>query len=67
MSNTTSTIVLWLFVVNLGIAFGAGLQTPNRRARWISSSPESGAHWNAEAARRTTPDGGSGRSSQQGH
>ena len=52
MSNTTSTIVLWLFVVNLGIAFGAGLYEDRIVVpRWISSSEASGAHWNAEAAR----------------
>jgi hypothetical protein len=52
MSNTTSTIVLWLFVVNLGIAFGAGLYEDRIVVpRWISWSQESGAHWNAEAAR----------------
>jgi hypothetical protein len=43
---------LWLFVINLGIAFGAGLYehrvvVPN----WITVD-ESGAHWNAEAVRR---------------
>lgn len=52
MSAATSTILLWLFVLNLGVAFGAGLYehrivVPN----WISSDG-SGAHWNAEAARR---------------
>lgn len=52
MSATTSTIVLWLFVVNLGIAFGAGLYEDRIVVpRWISASPESGTHWNAEAAR----------------
>jgi hypothetical protein len=51
--GTTSTIVLWLFVVNLGIAFGAGVYEHRIVvSRWISFSPESGAHWNAEAARR---------------
>lgn len=43
--------LLWLFVINLGIAFGAGLYehrivVPN----WISSDA-GGAHWNAAAAR----------------
>ena len=53
MSGRTSTIVLWLFVINLGIAFGAGLYEHRIVvSNWISSSPESGAHWNAEAARR---------------
>ena len=50
MSSSISTTLLWLFVINLGIAFGAGLYehrivVPN----WISSSDDSGAHWNAEA------------------
>jgi hypothetical protein len=53
MSGTTSAIILWLFVINLGIAFGAGLYehrivVPN----WLESSEESRASWNAEAARR---------------
>jgi hypothetical protein len=46
------TLLLWLFVINLGIAFGAGLYehrivTPD----WISHD-DSRPHWNAEAARR---------------
>jgi hypothetical protein len=53
MPSSISTILLWLFVVNLGIAFGAGIYehrivVPN----WISSSDDSGVHWNAEAVRR---------------
>jgi len=49
----TSTILLWLFVVNLGVAFGAGLYEHRIVvSRWISSSPESGRHWNADAVRR---------------
>ena len=52
MSGTISTTVLWLFVINLGIAFGAGLYEHRIVvSRWISSG-ESGAHWNAEAARQ---------------
>jgi hypothetical protein len=52
MSKTAPSILLWLFVINLGIAFGAGLYehrivTPN----WLSGDG-SGSHWNAEAARR---------------
>lgn len=47
-----SSLLLWLFVINLGIAFGAGLYehrivTP----RWIRHDA-SGSHWNAEAARQ---------------
>jgi hypothetical protein len=53
MSSATSAILLWLFVIDLGIAFGAGLYEHRIVVpRWISSSPEIGVHWNAEAARR---------------
>lgn len=52
MLRNASRTLLWLFVINLGIAFGAGLYehrivVPD----WISSDA-AGAHWNAEAARR---------------
>jgi hypothetical protein len=52
MSAGAATILLWLFVITLGVAFGAGLYehrivVPN----WIISS-DTGAHWNAEAVRR---------------
>ena len=51
-TKTVQTLLLWLFVINLGIAFGAGLYehrivTPN----WVSFNGVS-THWNAEAARR---------------
>ena len=47
-----STTVLWLFIINLGIAFGAGLYEHRIVvSRWVTSS-ESGNHWNAEAARQ---------------
>ena len=51
MSNGLFTWLLTLFVVNLGIAFGAGLYehrivVPD----WIEMSPD-GVHWNADAAR----------------
>jgi hypothetical protein len=53
VSGTTSAIALWLFVINLGVAFGAGLYEHRIVvARWISASPQGGAHWNAEAARQ---------------
>jgi hypothetical protein len=53
MSGTSSPLLLWLFVMNLGVAFGAGLYEHRIVvSRWISSSHESGAHWNAEAARQ---------------
>jgi hypothetical protein len=49
MSTRIRKVLLWLFVMNLGIAFGAGLYEhriviPN----WLVFS-ESGVHWNGEA------------------
>jgi hypothetical protein len=53
MPATVSTILLWLFVINLGIAFGAGLYEHRIVVpQWIGSSQASGSHWNADAARR---------------
>jgi hypothetical protein len=52
MSSTTQSILLWLFIINLGVAFGAGLFEHRIVVpRWLRSSPESGTHWNAEAVR----------------
>src|SRR4030095_7027638 len=50
--TNAATALLWLFVVNLGIAFGAGIYehrivTP----RWISRRVGS-PHWDVEVARR---------------
>jgi hypothetical protein len=45
-------IVLWLFVINLGIAFGAGLYESRIVVpQWFDTAPGSGSRWNAEAAR----------------
>ena len=47
MGSLASTILLWLFVINLGIAFGAGLYESRIVVpRWIETG-----HWNAPAAR----------------
>jgi hypothetical protein len=52
MSITTEEILLWLFVVNLGVAFGAGLYEHRIvLPHWIVTE-RSGVHWNAKAARR---------------
>ena len=52
MSASTATILLWLFIVNLGIAFGAGVYEHRIVVpRWITSNGAE-AHWNAEAVRR---------------
>jgi hypothetical protein len=46
-------LALWLFVVNLGIAFGAGIYEHRITApNWIASSTGSGRRWDAAAARR---------------
>jgi hypothetical protein len=53
MAERLSRILLWLFVINLGVAFGAGLYEGRIVfSEWLSSSPDSVLHWNAEAARR---------------
>src|SRR2546427_1331867 len=50
--SSASIVLLWLFVIDLGIAFGAGLYEHRIVVpRWILSSHEAGSHWNAEAAR----------------
>ena len=49
MSAITSEITLWLFVINLGVAFGAGLYEHRIvLPRWITS--QASGRWNAEAA-----------------
>ena len=46
-------IALWLFIINLGVAFGAGLyESRIVVSDWLTASPGSGLHWNAEAARQ---------------
>lgn len=52
MRNTIAHAVLWLFVINLGIAFGAGLyETRITVPQWLSFTPGSGFRWNPAAAR----------------
>lgn len=46
------TLILWLFVVNLGIAFGAGLYESRIMVpQWLRWSEGSGYRWDASAAR----------------
>ena len=49
MSATTSAITLWLFVINLGVAFGAGLYE-HRIVVPRRITPQAPGRWNAEAA-----------------
>jgi hypothetical protein len=52
MSDAMPSTLLWLLVINLGIAFGAGLYEHRIVvSRWFRTSLDSAAHWNAEAAR----------------
>ncbi|HEX7126600.1 MAG TPA: DUF1772 domain-containing protein [Thermodesulfobacteriota bacterium] len=45
-------LLLWLFVVNLGITFGAGLYEARIVVpEWLAGSPETGYRWDAAAAR----------------
>ncbi|NNC01733.1 DUF1772 domain-containing protein [Corallococcus exiguus] len=50
LKPSAAEILLWLFVLNLGVAFGAGLYE-HRIAlpRWLNVT---GGHWSAEAARQ---------------
>jgi hypothetical protein len=53
MAESISRILLLLFVINLGIAFGAGLyESRIVIPQWLSGSKVSGYRWNAEAARQ---------------
>ena len=48
-----ASLTLWLFVVNLGVAFGAGIYEQRIVApRWLERRPGSGGRWHADAARQ---------------
>ena len=52
MSNFAAAVALWLFVLDLGIAFGAGIYEHRIvMPRWIAFSGRSGPVWNPDAAR----------------
>ena len=52
MPGAIATTVLWLFIINLGIALGAGLYEGRIVvAEWITSSADGSMHWNPEAGR----------------
>jgi hypothetical protein len=52
-SGKLAEALLWLFVMNLGIAFGAGLYEGRIVVpQWITSSPDTGAHWHPEEVRK---------------
>jgi len=52
MAELLIRLVLWLFVIDLGIAFGAGLYESRVMVpQWLRFSAESGYHWDGAAAR----------------
>jgi len=52
MAAFIAWVILSLFVINLGIAFGAGLyESRITLPQWLSFSASSGYRWNAQAAR----------------
>jgi hypothetical protein len=54
MVQSVPEILLWLFVINLGIAFGAGLYEQRIiLPQWFSSSSEAGVRVNCAAMRST--------------
>jgi hypothetical protein len=53
MAPYVAEVLLWLFVLNLGIAFGAGLyETRIAVPLWLRFAPGSGYRWDAAAARQ---------------
>jgi len=51
MFESIRHLILWLYVINLGIAFGAGLYESRINVpRWLRFTPERGYRWNSEAA-----------------
>lgn len=53
MAFSIRRILLWFFVVNLGIALGAGLyESRIMLPLWLTYSPELGYQWDAEAVRQ---------------
>ena len=68
MAQYIPDLLLWLFVINHGIAFGAGLYEQRViLPQWFSRSSESGICVNSAAMRSLTLGEDSGRLSQRFH
>ena len=53
MSRAASVVILWLFVINLGVTFGAGIYEHRIVVpRWLKATGDAAAGWNADAARQ---------------
>jgi len=51
--STRAEVLLWLFVINLGVAFGAGLYEGRIAIPdWLTTAADGVYHWNADTARR---------------
>jgi hypothetical protein len=56
LSDTYAVWLLWPFVINLGVAFGAGLYEHRIvLPRWMGGAAGGPVRWNAEAARSDDP------------
>ena len=56
MAPHIADVLLWLFVINLGVTFGAGLYESRVAVpQWLPYSPGSGYRWDAAAAREANP------------
>jgi len=68
MQGRLGTTLLWLFVINLGIAFGAGLYEHRIVVgRWLTSAGSPVLTGVRTRRAWMTPAAGSGRSSQRSH
>ena len=56
MAYYLSEILLWLFIINVGTAFGAALYEGRIVIPQWTATTGDGFHWNADAARRSDPD-----------
>jgi Domain of unknown function (DUF1772) len=53
---SVTELILWLFLLNLGVALGAGLYEARViLPQWTRPASGAGFEWNAELARRTDP------------
>lgn len=51
MASSIGYVVLWLYAINLGIAFGAGLYESRITVpQWLNFVPGAGYRWNSAAA-----------------
>jgi hypothetical protein len=56
MADHLTHILLWLFIINVGTAFGAGVyEAKIVIPQWSSATAGPHFHWDAEAALRTNP------------